>query len=39
MRSNTTIIIQENMPLQENTETIVYTVLYATLLLTHRRIK
>jgi len=35
MRSNTTIIIQENMPLQENTETTVYIVLYTTLILTH----
>jgi len=38
MISNTTIIIQENMPLQEITETIVYIVLYTTLILTYTRI-
>jgi len=31
IRSNTIIIIQENMPLHENTETIVYIVQHTTL--------
>jgi len=35
MISNTTIIIQENMQLQGYAETIVYIVLYTTLILTH----